>query len=416
MRVEGTDPRACRHLETFLAPFVGKALDGKRLDRDLTRLTGIGKFSRVGYRVVRENGREGLLVTVEENGYAPPMLQPGFELDGSDVGSVGFTVGARLTVMDMGGYRSEWRTDVSFGTVYGIRSEYYRPFTASSKWFAAPEVVATSSSLRIEGRTDPVAEYRVRYAGAGADLGYGFSRFSRRASGTRSGISTRACGWARRCWAATRAGARERPAPARPLRPDGRSRDPAARGRGRVIPALVRRRARARRTAFAPDPARVSLPAHHASLVRVRRRGRRHDVRREGHRPGPVLARRDQRASRLRCERAARQRIRAAVGRLPSRLSGGCRRSSGKKVHVVAQVEAAKMGGEPGGRPTSPSASWPRPCSVRSSSASAPATRATGAGSSSSAACSRPGARGRAGSSPRSARPRRAGSAWSPGT
>jgi len=177
VRVEGTDPRACRHLEEFLAPFVGKPMDGKRLDRDLTRLTGIGKFSRVGYRVVRENGREGLLVTVEENGYAPPMLQPGFELDGSDVGSVGFTVGARLTMMDLGGYRSEWRTDASFGTVYGIRSEYYRPLTASSKWFVAPEVVGTSSTFRIEGKTDPVAEYRVRYGGAGADLGYGFSRF-----------------------------------------------------------------------------------------------------------------------------------------------------------------------------------------------------------------------------------------------
>jgi NTE family protein len=177
VRVEGTDARACRQLEAFLAPFVGKPMDGKRLDRDLTRLTGIGKFSRVGYRVVRENGREGLLVTVEENGYAPPMLQPGFQLDGSDVGSVGFTVGARLTMMDMGGYRSEWRTDVSFGTVYGIRSEYYRPLTASSKWFVAPEVLGTSASLRIEGKTDPLAEYRVRYAGAAADVGYGFSRF-----------------------------------------------------------------------------------------------------------------------------------------------------------------------------------------------------------------------------------------------
>ena len=56
MRVEGTDARASRHLEEFLAPFVGKAIDGKRLDRDLTRLSGIGKFSRVGYRLVREGG------------------------------------------------------------------------------------------------------------------------------------------------------------------------------------------------------------------------------------------------------------------------------------------------------------------------------------------------------------------------
>jgi len=178
VRVEGTDARASRHLEKFLSPFVGKVIDGKRLDRDLTRLSGIGKFSRVGYRIIRDPaGREGLLVTVEENGYAPPMLQPGFEVDGTDVGSIAFTLGARLTVMDVGGYRSEWRTDVLFGSVYGIRSEYYRPWTASSKWFLAPDVDARSSSLRVDAKAGPLAEYRLRSASAGVDMGYGFSRF-----------------------------------------------------------------------------------------------------------------------------------------------------------------------------------------------------------------------------------------------
>lgn len=177
VRVEGTDARASRYLEQFLAPFVGKEIDGKRLDRDLTRLSGIGKFSRVGYRIAREAGREGLLVTVEENGYAPPMIQPGFEVDGTDVDSVGFTLGARLTAMDIGGYRSEWRTDVLVGSVYGIRSEYYRPWTAVSKWFLAPEVGASNSSLRIDEKAGPLAEYRVRFASAGVDVGYGFSRF-----------------------------------------------------------------------------------------------------------------------------------------------------------------------------------------------------------------------------------------------
>ncbi len=177
VRVEGTDARACRHLEDFLAPFVGKAIDGKRLDRDLTRLSGIGKFSRVGYRIVREDGREGLLVTVEENGYAPPMMQLGFELDGTDAGNVGFTLGARLTVMDLGGYRSEWRTDVLFGSTYGVRGEYYRPWTASSKWFLAPELGASRSSFVIDDKEGPLAEYRIDRWGAAVDVGHGFSRF-----------------------------------------------------------------------------------------------------------------------------------------------------------------------------------------------------------------------------------------------
>jgi NTE family protein len=178
VRVEGTDPRAARHLERFLTPFVGKAIDGKRLDRDLTRLSGIGKFSRVGYRVVREGGREGLLVTVEENSYAPPLVQLGFEVDGSEAGDVGYTLGGRLTAMDIGGYRSEWRTDLRFGSVYAIESEYYRPLTASSKWFAAPRLGLSSGSYKIFDRTGPQAEYRVSRAALGFDLGYGVSRFA----------------------------------------------------------------------------------------------------------------------------------------------------------------------------------------------------------------------------------------------
>ena len=178
VRVEGTSADASRHLERFLAPFVGKPIDGKRLDRDLTRLTGIGKFSRVGYRIITQQGREGLLVTLEENGYAPPMLQLAFEVDGSDAGNVGFTLATRLTIMDLGGYRSEWRTDVLFGSVYGIESEYFRPVTASTKWFVAPHAGASRSSFEVYQKDVPSAEYRLDSATVGVDVGYGFSRFA----------------------------------------------------------------------------------------------------------------------------------------------------------------------------------------------------------------------------------------------
>ena len=178
VKVTGTYPDAVAQLERSLQNFAGRPLDTKKLEGALTRLTGVGKYDRAGYRIVQVDGREGLLVTVEETAYAPPMIQPGFEMDGSESGDVNFTLGARLTFMDMGGYRAEWRTDFLFGSTYGAHSEYYRPLTAGSRWFLAPEGAASISTFKIYQKNDPLAIYGVDRANIGASVGYAFNRFA----------------------------------------------------------------------------------------------------------------------------------------------------------------------------------------------------------------------------------------------
>jgi NTE family protein len=178
VHVAGTNPDAAKHLEDFLRPLVGKPIDVKTLDQMLTRLTGIGKFDSVGYTQIQESGRTGLLVTVHEKSYAPPTLQIASEVDGSEPLDVTFTLATRLTLMDVAGYRSEWRTDVLFGNTYGLSSELYKPLTATSKWFLAPRASLISTQFKIYQRTDPVVIYRLGTANIGADVGYGFDRFS----------------------------------------------------------------------------------------------------------------------------------------------------------------------------------------------------------------------------------------------
>jgi len=178
VRVEGTNRDATKHLEEFLQPVVGKPLDTPALDKLLTRLTGIGKFDSAGYTQIQEDGRTGLLVTIHEKTYAPPILQIASEVDGTEPLDVTFTLASRLTLMDVAGYRSEWRTDVLFGNSYGIASELYKPFTATSKWFIAPHASLSSRQFKIFQRADPLVIYRLGTADIGADLGYSFDRFS----------------------------------------------------------------------------------------------------------------------------------------------------------------------------------------------------------------------------------------------
>jgi NTE family protein len=178
VKVAGTNRQAARQIERFLHPLVGKPIDNAEINELLTRLTGIGKYASADYQITTRDSETGLLVTVHEYNYAPPLLQLGFGIDGSESDDVTYTQLARITFMDVWGYRSEWRTDLQFGNTYGVETELYRPFTAASKWFFAPRGEATDMSFKVFRRSTPEAIYRFYRDDAGIDIGYGFSRFT----------------------------------------------------------------------------------------------------------------------------------------------------------------------------------------------------------------------------------------------
>ncbi len=178
IEVQGTSTPAQEDIRRYLKNFVGKPLNVDNLDPTLTRLTGNGRYDTLDYRIVERGGKQGLLILVKEKDFAPPSLQPAFEVDGSEAGDIEFTLGTRLTLMDVAGFRSEWRTDFLFGNTYGVASELYRPFRAESKWFVAPHASASDTTFQIYAKNDPLADYRFYRTSIGTDLGYGFSRFS----------------------------------------------------------------------------------------------------------------------------------------------------------------------------------------------------------------------------------------------
>lgn len=178
VKVEGTTPDAEQKIQKFLQPLVGKPIDTPKLDFYLTRLTGVGRFDSASYGLTQTDGKVGLLVTVHEKNYAPPLLQPVFIADGSEPQNVTSTLGGRLTFLDIAGYGSELRTDFAFGNTYGISTEFYKRFSQTSRWFFAPRVSASDSAQWLYSYNNPQADYRLWQAAVGIDLGYAVSRFS----------------------------------------------------------------------------------------------------------------------------------------------------------------------------------------------------------------------------------------------
>ena len=179
VKVVGVQGEAIENVQRFLAPLAGKPIDQPQLEQMLTRLTGVGRYDSVTYDLITDaDGREGLLVIVHEKAYAPPTLQPAFQIDGTQTDDVTFTFATRLTLMDVAGFRSEWRTDFQFGETYQVASDLYKPIHPLGRWFVDPFIDASQTTFSIYSYDNPKAIYRLDSAFGGADFGYAISRFS----------------------------------------------------------------------------------------------------------------------------------------------------------------------------------------------------------------------------------------------
>jgi NTE family protein len=174
IQVTGTRPEMADSIEKKMSIDVGKPVDTAKLDQQIVTLSGQGRFSNVGYSMVEKNGNQGLQIQTEQKPYAPPLVRPLVLIDGSDYNNVLFSIGARITYIDFGSYRSELRNNVIVGSQYELSSEYYHPFTPTSNWFGAPRVEINSTQENLYDANTLIASYRNRQALGGIDLGYGF--------------------------------------------------------------------------------------------------------------------------------------------------------------------------------------------------------------------------------------------------
>jgi NTE family protein len=174
--VDAMSPEMAKAMEKQMSSLVGEPVDTKKVDQDMMTIVGQGRFSTATYSMVERNGQQGLQVQTEQKSYAPPIVRPLILIDGSDYNNVLFSIGARITFLDIGSYRSELRNDVVIGSQYLLDSEYYHPFTTTSNWFVAPRVEFDSQQFNIFSGNKLLASYRTRHALGGLDTGYEFGR------------------------------------------------------------------------------------------------------------------------------------------------------------------------------------------------------------------------------------------------
>ena len=176
VEVTGVDPKIADALAKEMSAFAKQPVDSSRLEHEILEVNGTGPFSSLNYSITQEDGKSVLQIEARQKTYSPPIVRPLVVIDGSDYNDVFFSIGARITFLNFGGYRRELRNDIILGSQYGIASEYYRPLSPASNWFIAPRIGINSSQYPLYSGSSLLALYRHRLAVGGLDLGYGFGR------------------------------------------------------------------------------------------------------------------------------------------------------------------------------------------------------------------------------------------------
>jgi NTE family protein len=176
VEVVGASPEMAKAMEKQTSSLAGKPVETKKIDQEMMTIVGQGRFATATYSMFERNGEPGLQIQAEQKSYAPPIVRPLILIDGSEYNNVLFSLGARITFLDVGSYRSELRNDIILGSQYQLASEYYHPITTTSNWFIAPRFGVNSQQLNVYSGNALLASYRLRQALGGLDTGYGFGR------------------------------------------------------------------------------------------------------------------------------------------------------------------------------------------------------------------------------------------------
>jgi NTE family protein len=184
VRVENDSGLSDEVIESRLDIRPGDPLDTDGVERDLARVYDQDNFEQVSYRLERDGGRTGVVVSAKEKPWGTSYLQGGLDLSSTLDGDSFFNIGVAYTLMPVNRWNGEWRTLLRLGEEPTFYTELYQPLDPRDEWYVSLGAGYLSNKVYIyTGRSSraPEVEYDLTRLGAALELGRNLGRWGRAA-------------------------------------------------------------------------------------------------------------------------------------------------------------------------------------------------------------------------------------------
>jgi NTE family protein len=155
----------------------GKPIIQDELDGDMRRLYGTGDFEHVSYRYLQENDKHVMIVDAVEKSWGPDYLRFGLGLSSDFEGDAYFNVLTSYRKTWLNSLGAEWRTDVQFGQINRLTTEFYQPLSTDRFFFIAPHLLVSEQLVDVYDDDLRIGSYEVLHQLAGLDLGTHFYQY-----------------------------------------------------------------------------------------------------------------------------------------------------------------------------------------------------------------------------------------------
>jgi NTE family protein len=174
VRVEGNHHVDARLILGHMEVKAGDVLDVAALRKDLVRVFGLDYFERVTLDITGGPDGNTLVVKVAEKDWGPTYVRFGLETVDDLQGDARYAVRASFTRTLINRLGLESRTDFQLGSTLIARTELYQPLDFSGWFFLSPWIQGQREQQPFYDLGRRLAEYDVRVAGFGLDLGVQF--------------------------------------------------------------------------------------------------------------------------------------------------------------------------------------------------------------------------------------------------
>jgi NTE family protein len=172
VRVVGTDAVTASTLLAQSGLATRGTLDRPALERAVNAWNSSGDFDRIGYSLIPDGPGQVLQLDVVERGLGPNYLRFGLGAAADSTGNGVFNVMLGYRRPNFNSLGGEFRSELQFGTTQRFVSEVFQPVNrGSARFFLNPQLLFEEVPVWLFNDRKRIAEYGVRTAQLGLDLG-----------------------------------------------------------------------------------------------------------------------------------------------------------------------------------------------------------------------------------------------------
>jgi len=172
IRFEGLQRTNAEVLRDLVETKPGEPLDDEKLGADLRRIYGRGDFEGIDASVVGSaGGPRALVITPREKEWGPDYLRFGLGLESDFHGDNAYNLLVQYRKTWLNRLGGEWLTEGQVGQDTHLYSEFYQPLNERGVWFGSLYGQVGQTTRPVYQGDDKIAEYLIRSARVGVDLG-----------------------------------------------------------------------------------------------------------------------------------------------------------------------------------------------------------------------------------------------------